>query len=313
MDRYDAPVSIEANADLARLERDLYRAPPKDFIAARDALVAAYKAAGKATEAKAAKALRRPMVPVWLWNRLILDGDEDAVAAVDIAGGLAHAIARGAEGKDDLVAHTAGLRAAANAVVRNGRKLASASDVGFSNAQERELTDLVLALPWREAIRDVAAAGRLTDLPEAVDPLEAMRALAAGEVLRDVPPSASAAAAKPKAALELGPAANDDGDDAATKKHAQEKAAAKAREAMRAQLAAELDATQKLFAASERALAEAHDAQKHADTEARHAEKLLEVARANAKRAAETVTARQAERDELLDRRDAAKAALADA
>lgn len=309
-------MSNAANADLERLENELYRAPPKDFVAARDALVAAYKTAGKATEAKAAKALRRPMVPVWLWNRLILDEDADALAAVDIAGGLAHALARGAEGKHDLAEHTTGLRAAANAVVRNGRKLASASDVGFSNAQERELTDLVLALPWREAIRDVAARGRLSDLPEAVDPLEAMRALAAGEVLRDPSPSALPAKPKPKEKLELGPAANDDGEDEATKaatKAAQAKAAAKAREAMRAQLAAELDATQKLFATAERALAEANELQQSSDAEVRHAEKLLEVARANAKRAAETVAARSTERDELRDRRDAAKAALADA
>lgn len=49
---------------------ELYQTPPDRFVAARDALVAELRAAGKKEEAKAAAALRRPAPAAWLVNRL---------------------------------------------------------------------------------------------------------------------------------------------------------------------------------------------------------------------------------------------------
>jgi hypothetical protein len=160
--------------DREDLEDAVFRVTPKEFTAARDALAAALKAAGKKDDAKAVKAWRRPPLPVWLWNRLILDGAESARTAVQAAAEVADAMAKSAP----VARAVAALRAAGAQVVGEARTLAKQSGVGFSTAQERELTELVQALPWNDEVRDAAARGRLHDMPPAVDPLEAMRVLA---------------------------------------------------------------------------------------------------------------------------------------
>src|SRR5262245_29474791 len=81
------------------LEDAVFRAPPREFTAARDALSAALKGAGRSDEAKAVKLWRRPTVQVWLWNRLVLDGEPSAREAARLASELAAAMARrGADG-----------------------------------------------------------------------------------------------------------------------------------------------------------------------------------------------------------------------
>jgi hypothetical protein len=152
----------------------VFRVPPKEFTAARDALAAALKAAGKKDEAKVVKAWRRPPLPVWLWNRAILDGEEAALGAVAAAGQVAEAMAA----ERPVAQAVAALRSAAARLVTRAREIAEEVGVGFSTAQERELTELVQALPWSAEVRDTAARGRLHDPPPAVDPLEAMRVLA---------------------------------------------------------------------------------------------------------------------------------------
>jgi hypothetical protein len=65
----------------------LFREPPERFVAARDALVADLRSRGRATEAAAVKALRRPTALVWALNQL---SERDA-------GGITELLAAGAE------------------------------------------------------------------------------------------------------------------------------------------------------------------------------------------------------------------------
>jgi hypothetical protein len=167
-------------------EDDVFRAPPKEFTAARDALAAALKAAGRAGEAKAVKGWRRPALPVWLWNRLFLDGEASAREILRVVGLLGDAI-EGAE-TTELPGQVAALRAAGAELLARARELTGRLGIGFSTAQERELTELVQALPWSRGAREEAARGRLREPPPPVDPLEAMRFLAGGAPLEPEPP-----------------------------------------------------------------------------------------------------------------------------
>jgi hypothetical protein len=210
--------------DLSGLEDEVFRAPPKQFTAARDALVASLKAAGRAADAKSAKAWRRPPVPVWLWNRLILDGEESARDIIEVSGILAGAIAGGE--KTELGEHVADLRQAGAALVAAARRLAAEAGVGLSTAQERELTELVQALPWSDSAREAAARGRLHEPPPPVDPLEAMRLLAGAPPLPKTPEpemaspeetalaEAQAALAEAESALEEAQAARAEAEEA---------------------------------------------------------------------------------------------------
>jgi hypothetical protein len=166
-------------------EDDVFRAPPKEFTAARDGLAAALKAAGRVAEAKAVKAWRRPALPVWLWNRLFLDGEESAQEIVEVAAALGDAV-EGAE-TPDLAEKVAALRAAGGELLAQARELTTRLGIGFSTAQERELTELVQALPWSRVAREEAARGHLREPPPPVDPLEAMRFLAGGAPLPPEP------------------------------------------------------------------------------------------------------------------------------
>jgi hypothetical protein len=171
--------------DHEELEVRVFRAPPKEFTAARDLLAAALKSDGRADRAKEVKAWKRPTVPVWLWNRLALDGDQSAEQAVAVAARLAKAIA--GDGAAKATHAIAELRAAGSAVLVRARQIAEQVGVGFSTAQERELGELVQALPWSEDARALARRGRLHEMPPRVDPLEAMRALASGAVPMSAP------------------------------------------------------------------------------------------------------------------------------
>lgn len=63
----------------------LYREPPESFIAARDALAKTLRDDGRAEDAKAVKALRKPTVPAWAVNQLAV-ADPEGVAELLAAG-----------------------------------------------------------------------------------------------------------------------------------------------------------------------------------------------------------------------------------
>jgi len=74
----------------------LYRLPPEDFTAARDAAARAAKAGGDAEAAKGLKALRRPSVAAWLVNGLVAREPALLDQLLDLGPALAQAQAAGA-------------------------------------------------------------------------------------------------------------------------------------------------------------------------------------------------------------------------
>jgi hypothetical protein len=246
--------------DLNRLEDEIFRRPPKQFTAARDALVAALKAAGRNDDAKAAKAWRRPTVPVWLWNRLILDGEDSARQALDAAVALGEGIEAG---RRDLGAEIASLREAASPLLARARQLAADLRVGL--AQERELVELVQALPWSQSAREAAARGRLLEAPPPVDPLEVMRIAGGAPRTQKVEP-AKAEAAKAQAAL-------------AKAALAKAEAALAERQAALAERQAARATARRAVERAEKALAEAQERAQAADADEDAAQRWVDEAR----------------------------------
>ncbi|HEY3673472.1 MAG TPA: hypothetical protein VGN51_21225 [Acidimicrobiia bacterium] len=78
-----ADVELDARLD------DLFASEPKDFTAARDALVRDLKAADRTDEATAVKALRKPTVAVAAVNRVARTHPDQLTALVEIGGELA--------------------------------------------------------------------------------------------------------------------------------------------------------------------------------------------------------------------------------
>lgn len=74
---------------------DLYRLPPEDFTAARDAAVNDAKAAGDKERAAELKALRRPSVSAFLVNGLAKQDDQLLVQLLELGPALAEAQASG--------------------------------------------------------------------------------------------------------------------------------------------------------------------------------------------------------------------------
>jgi hypothetical protein len=274
---------MAAEEELSSLEDAVFRAPPRGFTAARDALAAALKAGGQAAEAKAVKAWRRPTVPVWLWNRLRLDGEASSGEAIAAASALAEAMGQGGA---ELSAGIAALRRAAGAVIERARAVARDESVGLSPAQERELGELVQALPWREEAREAAARGRLQQAPAPVDPLEAMRVLAAHPASRATPAPVEAPA------------------------HVETPASSAAQ---RARLLREAEAAAEALAAATSTHARARRALDEARTRLSRAEAQLADARRAAAEAAQAEDAAARALSAARTRHDQAAAALADA
>lgn len=70
---------------------ELYRVPPEEFVAARDARVAEARAAGDKAAAKRISALKRPTRAAWLTNLLVADAPDDVEGLLALAGTLADA------------------------------------------------------------------------------------------------------------------------------------------------------------------------------------------------------------------------------
>ena len=135
---------------------DLYRLPPEDFTAARDAAAKAAKAGGDADVAKALRALRRPSVPAWLVNGLVAQEPELLEQLLDLGPALAHAQAAG-EG-DALRELGAQRRALVGAVVKRAVALAERS---VTTAVRDEVAATLEAGLSDPASADAVRSGRL--------------------------------------------------------------------------------------------------------------------------------------------------------
>ena len=135
---------------------DLYRLPPEDFIAARDAAAKQAKAGGDAEAAKALKALRRPSVAAWLVNGLVDREPELLEQLLDLGPALAQAQSAG-EG-DALRGLGAQRRALVGAVVDRAVALA---DRSVTTAVRDEVAATLEAGLSDPASADAVRSGRL--------------------------------------------------------------------------------------------------------------------------------------------------------
>jgi hypothetical protein len=120
--------------DLPPEATELFRAEPAGFVAARDALVASLRHAGRDADAAAVKALRKPTLPVWALDQL---------AARD-PGGLDRLLDAGAE-----------LRSAQQAAVSSAE---AAERLRTATASRREVVASLTATAV-EALTGIGAAG----------------------------------------------------------------------------------------------------------------------------------------------------------
>jgi hypothetical protein len=140
----------------------LYAVPPRDFVAERDAAVAAARAAGDAVTAAALAKLRRPTVAAWLVNLLALRRPELVAELTELASAL-HTAQRELDGAR-LRELTARRRATVSALVGVARSLAREADPALADGKlplaEVERT-LSAALADRE-VAETVRSGRLT-------------------------------------------------------------------------------------------------------------------------------------------------------
>jgi hypothetical protein len=71
--------------------RELFAAPPDEFVAARDRLVNELKASGRDDEAAAVRKLRRPSVVAWALNVVARDRSDDVAALIEAGAALRRA------------------------------------------------------------------------------------------------------------------------------------------------------------------------------------------------------------------------------
>ena len=131
---------------------DLYRLPPEDFTAARDAAAKQAKAAGDKEAAAALKALRKPSVPAHLVNLLATDEAELLEQLLALGPALAQAQA---QGQGDALRELGAQRrelvqaVAARAVELAGRDVSAAVREEVASTLETALADAASA----EAVR----------------------------------------------------------------------------------------------------------------------------------------------------------------
>jgi hypothetical protein len=134
--------------------RDLYAGTPEQFVATRDAAVAAARAAGDKALAAAIGALRKPTLGAWLVNVLALRRPDD-LAGLFALGDELRAAQRDLRGAD-LRQLSARRHAVVAGLVERARQLAAGARPGASDA----------ALPWDEVTATLNAA--LSDAETAV-------------------------------------------------------------------------------------------------------------------------------------------------
>lgn len=135
---------------------ELYRLPPEEFTAARDAAAKAVKDAGDTEVAKELKALRKPSVAAWLVNVLVAEQPDLVEQLLVLGPALAEAQAKG-QG-DELRALGAQRRDLVDAVVAQAVELAGRSTTAA--VRDEVASTLETALADQEAAEAVRS-GRL--------------------------------------------------------------------------------------------------------------------------------------------------------
>jgi len=262
-----APDAADLPDDVEQARARLYAEPLSDFVAARDGLVKALRGAGRADDAKAVKALRKPSRPAWILDagfRADPDGTERLAAAVN-------EVIEAQAGRGDMRDATRSLRDAAQAAAKAAGDAAKEAGV---NIDRSTLVPAVLAVVADPVAFAELRQGQLADLPAA----GALDVLTNPPPLLPVSPAAVAAALERDRPAEPTPAPV----DLATRRKAREAVAAAEKAATEARRAADeadkavtkaratLEAAEKAFHQAETDVKTArqslHDAQQEAKT-----------------------------------------------
>ena len=246
---------------------DLYALDPREFIAARDALVKQLKASGDKDAAKAVGALRKPSVPAWAMNQVVRTSGaliDELLAAAHAARQAQDAAITGGK-RDELRDALARRRAAATAVTTRAREvLAAAGRSGETHerAIERYLAESLNGIEPPPAL----VTGQLADL----EPDEG----ASDDLLASLTASVPASGAAPKRAERATKkpklrVVRDDEDAGAAEREAAARAAAEAARAAAAtevaNAEAAVDAAREQLRAAEAALARAEQRARDVD------------------------------------------------
>jgi hypothetical protein len=298
---------VGKKADLAAEIADLYRLPFEQWTAARNALAARLRAAGRKADAEAVKALRKPSLSAWAVNQLFRSEGErmDELLAAGQRARAAQGQAVAGRGAEAFREALKGARRQIEALRRRAAELlAEGGKPPGAAVVERVGTDLE-ALAFSPAAAAQGARGYLdADLdPPGFEVLAGVRLAAPSPRTAPAPPTPPTppAAAKPSRLLQFKKPPAETRAEAAARKRAEAAAArraravAKQRERVERAAAALGQATEK--AAALRGEADAADRQAAA---ARRQATLAERAAATARRHAEAAEAEVARAQERL-------------
>jgi hypothetical protein len=252
-------------SDLDQARARLYAEPLADFVTSRDALVKALKGEGRADDAKAVKALRKPSRPAWILDagfRADPDGTERLAAAIN-------EVIEAQAGRGDMRDATRSLRDAAQAVAKAAGDAAKSAGV---NIDRSTLVPAVLAVVADPVAFAELRQGQLAELPTA----------GALDVLTNPPPLLPVSPSAVAAALERDqPAPPPAPVDLATRRKAREAVTAAEQAATDARRAA--DDADKDVTAARAALETAEEAFRQAESDVKSARQALHDAQQTAK------------------------------
>ena len=270
------------DVDLDRALDELFTTPPEDFVAARNGLAKALKAAGQKDDAAEVTALRKPTRLVWAVDQLALTDDPTLAPLLEAA----EAVREG--GGDDLREAIGDLREAVNAAAS-----AAAGRLETRPTDRADLAAALLAVVADEDATDDLTRGRLLEVPAP----DAFGLGLAAPAPRAAPKKAPAKTKKAAASSDRPP------DQLAIRRATkrQKEAAKEADAASRALARAEKTAD-----AEDDALEEADEETARATTAVSEAETALAQAKADLDRAEEAAA-------QAVDTRDRAAALLAEA
>ena len=270
------------STDLEAALDELFATPPEDFVAARNGLAKALKAAGQKDDAAEVTALRKPNRLVWAVDQLALTDDPALAPLLDAA----DAVREG--GGDDLRAAIADLREAVNAAAS-----AAAGRLDTRPTDRADLAAALLAVVADEDATDELTRGRLLEVP-APD--------AFGLGLAAPAPRAAPKKAPAKAKAKAAPSDRPPDQLAIRRATKRQKEAAKEADAASRALAR----AEKAADAEDDALEEADEETARATSAVSEAETALAQAKADLDRAEEAAA-------QAVDTRDRAAALLAEA
>jgi hypothetical protein len=145
---------------------DLFRAPPAEFVAARDELVRRLRAEKRKDDAAEVKALRRPTPTLWALNQLS-DSDAEGVEELREAGRATRAAQEAARGVKEADAR---LRSAVAHLTRVALQSMTERSVA-ANPSRQEIESALRAAAADERVAQALGSGRLLELPAPPDEL----------------------------------------------------------------------------------------------------------------------------------------------